>query len=178
MFDLRFDKVYLPKFLFSDSQENIYKKKARCNSLKEVEDIYKSYLSSNFKIKSFSIPFNLITLIDFNYRPKEFREDYHKYNHGIYNLLYAPISEHTSKSDDRVKEFIKTKYFETSYFHRYYGNNNRIISVYTKRISQEFNVIDSNGSGGKIEDLDVYTLSLTGVINVIEAIVPLYPYLQ
>ncbi|SER00002.1 hypothetical protein SAMN05216232_3918 [Virgibacillus subterraneus] len=171
IYDLSLENVFLPEFLFSESSNNNYKKKGRCNSLREVEGVYKKYLGDLFNTNNFSMPFNFITLIDYKNRPDEcFSEDNISFNRSLYNLLNAPVSEFTEKHDKPVREFIKTRYFETSYFHRYYGNNNRIISVYTKRIKDEFNSIYPNGEGGELADSHIYLVSLTGVINVIEAL--------
>src|SRR5699024_8988474 len=172
IYDTPLDNVFLPEFLFSQNKSNNYKKKSRCNSLREVENVYKKYLDDMFNIENFVMPFNLFTLIDYKNRPREdFTETTDLFNQSIYNLLCAPVNSFTAKSKETVQSFVQSKYFETSYFHRYYGNNSRIVAVYTKQVIDELESINFNENNGKLEDLDVlYLTSLTGVINVVESL--------
>lgn len=169
IWNIHFDKVFLPEFLFSETSSDEYKKKGRCTSLRDVENVYKDFFSKRFKIQYFSEPFHFLNLINYRTRPNDFREKRNSllFNKSVYNLLYAPITDFTSKDDDVLDDYLKDRYFSTSNFQRYYINASRIISVNSKKVESEFPI---QGEKRKIDDRTLYHSYFGAVFNAIEVV--------
>jgi len=173
--NIPFDKAYVPELLIDNNQSFKMRKKARCNDILTLLEVYKDSIVNIISGKNSSTNadfFYHLTLTKFSYNLDNFEEQSSKkLNEKLYQLLCAP--SYNLKSDEEINRFINKRYYSFSKNLRLYANSNRIISIYTRDykelIAREFKEEVDLKDEKQLNDF-LHNTSLGATINSIEFI--------